>query len=493
MRRLNLMVCVGYLNSLTALTTFSYAVLFSSLAIYLTSGAGLSYAQSNSVVGLFLALNFILHVLSGCMGGRLLSNRMLYVVTLLFQIAGTYILSINNSQYILCGLTLFVIGCGFNSTSLNCLLTQQFEPDDSRRETAFYINYCAMNAGFFLGFLASGYFDLSQNYQKLYSLCNFFNLIAVVLVFFAWKHIPDKPLPLRQLQASTIFKKQLLGFLILILLAPLIYFGFSYANSANYLVLVLGFFMIGLIFYFGVMNKNPIEKGKIYAYLVLTLFSIVFWMLFFVGPMGVMHFLKANVDMQVLGAKMPPQWVMNLNAVFVIFGSPLMPYIWTILRNKGFVVSISEQFVLSLILIGMSFYALSIGIYYANDLGITSGSWVVLHFFTQALAELLLAPVGLAMIGRLAPPQLQGIMMGTWMMVSGIAATLSQHFSNSMNKSESINPLISNTNYYDTFNQLGLYAFIGAVILFVVSRKLEHWIKQPANNLTDIVEVEPQL
>ena len=46
---------IAYLHWLNAVTTFSFAILFSSLSLYLTKNIGLSQMQSNEVLGFFLA------------------------------------------------------------------------------------------------------------------------------------------------------------------------------------------------------------------------------------------------------------------------------------------------------------------------------------------------------------------------------------------------------------------------------------------------------
>ncbi|MCK1850943.1 MFS transporter, partial [Legionella pneumophila] len=64
---------------LNAITTFSFAILFSSLSLYLTKNIGLTQMQSNGIVGFFLASNFILHFVAGYIGDRFLSYRLLLV------------------------------------------------------------------------------------------------------------------------------------------------------------------------------------------------------------------------------------------------------------------------------------------------------------------------------------------------------------------------------------------------------------------------------
>ena len=110
--------------------------------------------------------------------------------------------------------------------------------------------------------------------------------------------------------------------------------------------------------------------------------------------------------------------------------------------------------------------------------------WIILHFVTQAFAELLIGPVGYAMIGRIAPAKLQGVLMGTWMMVSGVSASLSHYFSNAMVKAQATDPLLTNADYLNVFNQLGLWALTGGIFLYFISGKIRNLIddtKSPDN------------
>ena len=130
---------VVYLHWLNGITTFSFAILFSSLSLYLTKKIGLSQTQSNGIVGFFLASNFILHFIAGYIGDRLLSNRLLFAISILIQALGVVVLNCA-AQLVYLGLSLFLIGCGLGSTCINCLITQQFAShEDQLREKAFFI------------------------------------------------------------------------------------------------------------------------------------------------------------------------------------------------------------------------------------------------------------------------------------------------------------------------------------------------------------------
>ena len=463
---------IAYLHWLNGITTFSFAILFSSLSLYLTKRAGLTQLDSNGIVGFFFASNFILHFIAGCISDKLLSTRLLFTFSTVIQSIGIMVLNFMDSHIYL-GLSLFLIGCGLGSTCINCLLTQQFQTNENElREKAFFHNYSAMNIGFLCGFLMSGFIDISDRYEHLFEISSFINLIVVFCVFKSWPYLGENKVNVRaEIHSGS------MGLFFILLIIPVLLVGFYYSWLANSLILLAG--LIGL-FYIPILghsiHRRTIQR-KMYSFLFLTGSAIVFWMLYFVGPMGVSQFLKYNVNININAYYIPPQWLMNLNSIFVIVGSPLMIILFKRLRQNQNTLSISKQFMCSLIFIALSFLTLAVGIITSNSQGFTGIAWIVIHYLLQAIGELLIAPVGYAMIGTLVPEKSQGVMMGIWMMAPGISATLSNYFSNVMTQSESINPLISNEHYMNAFTQLCCYALLGALFLWVCSKMIERSIQ----------------
>jgi len=79
---------------------------------------------------------------------------------------------------------------------------------------------------------------------------------------------------------------------------------------------------------------------------------------------------------------------------------------------------------------GLGFLALPVGISLADDLGKVAFVWLFVSYVLQSVGELLISPIGYAMIGKLAPRQYQGIMMGSWMLVTGVPRCSPETFPN---------------------------------------------------------------
>ena len=58
------------------------------------------------------------------------------------------------------------------------------------------------------------------------------------------------------------------------------------------------------------------------AYLILALGSLVFWALYQLAPMGLVLFSEHNINLNVYGIQVAPQWIQNINTLVIVVGGP---------------------------------------------------------------------------------------------------------------------------------------------------------------------------
>ena len=214
-----------------------------------------------------------------------------------------------------------------------------------------------------------------------------------------------------------------------------------------------------------------------WAYLILTIGSLVFWMLYQMAPNGLQTFADSNVDMVVWGFTVAPQWIQNINTMVIVVGGPTMSALFVRLRSRGWQVDVPQQFALSLTLMGVGFLLLPAGISMADGRGLVGFGWLFWSFALQAVGELLISPVGYAMIGKLAPRQHQGVMMGAWMLVTGVASVFAGELSGRLPEPNGNTPLATNPAYAEQFLQLGLGSVAVGVVLAVLIPFLRRLIR----------------
>ncbi|MGL5302094.1 MAG: MFS transporter, partial [Aeromonas sp.] len=150
--------------------------------------------------------------------------------------------------------------------------------------------------------------------------------------------------------------------------------------------------------------------------------------------------------------------------------------LFTRLRGLGWNIDIPSQFAASLFFMGLGMLVLPLGIHLAGPDGLVAFKWIAISYVLQSLGELLISPIGYAMIGKLAPARLQGLMMGCWMMVTGVASVLAGYLSGAMPQNLGSTPAATNPGYSSIFALLGWGSLAGALVLLLLVPRLRQLI-----------------
>src|SRR5262245_5820459 len=460
--------------------TLGFAVLYSTLVLYATKHLHLGVKEATALMGVFGAFNYGLHLFGGYLGGRFLSNRKLFVGSMVLQVIGCACIATGTLPLFYVGLALFLTGSGFNVTCINMMLTQRFTPDDPRRETAFLWNYAGMNVGFFVGFSAAGYFQATQSYSSLFIFATLGNFVAIILAALTWKTLADRNTPLLDKTPKQFRLRQLAGIAILIALVPVVWFMLQQPGGTETIIKgICGAVALTLI-YLTVRHRDRRERRNMTAYLILTVGSLMFWSLYQMAPSGLTLFAVNNVNLMVGPVKIQPQWVQNINTVCIVLGGPIFAALFTRMRAHGWRIDIPRQFAASLLLMALAFFLLPLGIKLAGVDGKSAFMWLFLSYVLQSIGELLISPIGYAMIGKLAPAKYQGVMMGAWMLWTGLASLFAGDFSGLVPEPTGTTAIASNPEYAKLFGRLGWGSVVAGIALFVLIPKLRRLIQDAA-------------
>jgi POT family proton-dependent oligopeptide transporter len=466
-------------------STLGFAVLYSTLVLYATKHLQLPVKMATALMGVFGAFNYGLHLFGGYLGGRFLSNRNLFVGGMALQVIGCGCIAGGTLALFYLGLAFFLTGSGLNVTCINMMLTQRFTPEDPRREGAFLWNYAGMNVGFFVGFSVAGYFQATESYSSLFIFATVGNFVAIVLALISWKTLVDRNTPLLEAKSRQFRLRLLAGIGIVIGLIPIVWFMLQQHGSTELILKGICGAVALVLIYLTLRHPDRREKRNMTAYLILTLGSLMFWSLYQMAPSGLMLFAVHNVDLMVGSVEIQPQWIQNINTVCIFVGGPLLASLFVRMRAAGWRIDIPKQFATSLILMAVAFLILPLGIKLAGIDGKSAFVWLFLSYVLQSIGELLIMPIGYAMIGKLAPKQYQGVMMGSWMLVTGLASLFAGDFSGMIPEPSGTTAIATNPEYVKLFGALGagsLVVGVGLVVLIPFLRRL----------ITDKAEVTPE-
>ena len=447
--------------------TLGFAVLYSTLVLYATKHLQLPVKVATTLMGVFGAFNYGLHLFGGYLGGRFLSNRNLFVGGMALQVIGCGCIAVGTAAMFYIGLAFFLTGSGLNVTCINMMLTQRFTPEDPRREGAFLWNYAGMNVGFFVGFAVAGYFQGTQSYASLFIFATLGNFVAIVLAALSWKTLADRNTPLLEAKSKQFRLRLLAGIGILLGLIPVVWLMLQRPGMTETLIKGICAVVALTLIYLTIRHPDRRERRNMTAYLILTIGSLAFWSLYQMAPSGLQLFAVNNVNLMIGKMEIQPQWIQNINTVCIVVGGPLLASFFTRMRARGWRIDIPKQFATSLILMA--------GIKLAGVDGKSAFAWLFMSYVLQSVGELLISPIGYAMIGKLAPRQYQGVMMGSWMLVTGLASLFSGDFSGMIPEPSGTTAVATNPEYVKLFGALGagsLVVGIALVLLIPFLRKL---------------------
>jgi len=181
---------------------------------------------------------------------------------------------------------------------------------------------------------------------------------------------------------------------------------------------------------------TSVEWQRIVVILVLAFVAnVAFWTAFEQAGSSMNVFAAQSTDRTIWGLlsdPFPATWYQAVNPAAVLLFAPGFALLWPWLARRGWDPATPTKFAIGLWLLGLSFLAMVAGAMEARDGGLAGPHWLLITYVAITWGELCLSPVGLSMVTKLAPPQLQSLMMGLWYfsfsvanLLAGIVATYS--------------------------------------------------------------------
>ena len=185
------------------------------------------------------------------------------------------------------------------------------------------------------------------------------------------------------------------------------------------LVYVLFGLQIAAILFFAF--KPTADSKRIAAILVFFFAAEIFWAIFEQTGSTISLFADNLTRNEILGQSFPSSWWQSVNSIWVILLAPVFAFLWITLGPKQ--PSSPMKFVLGLLFVALSF-VLMVPAAKLTAEGKVGPLWLVGLFFLQTVGEMLLSPVGLSTMTKLAPQRLLGMVMGIWFLAAALGNKL---------------------------------------------------------------------
>ncbi|MDT8429362.1 MAG: peptide MFS transporter [Pseudomonadales bacterium] len=323
-------------------------------------------------------------------------------------------------------LALIIAGVGFLKANISTMVGDLYGFGDTRRDSGFTIFYMGINLGSFLASILCGYLGIVHGWKYGFGLAGV-GMLAGLMIFLRYQHWLEgrgEPPSLEKLKQKVLGRLNTehmcyLTGLGIIAVSMLLVMNAHLVHERY--VGLLGLIVLAGMVVYALFGCQGSERGRMFAALYFILAQIPFWALFEQAGSSLNLFTDRLVDRSMLGFSVPAPVFQALNAAFIVIFAPLLAWLWVVLARHKLNPSTPVKFALGVFLAGLGFLALVAGMKVSGEAGMTAVYFIFLIYWIHTLGELMLSPVGLSAVTKLAPARAVGMSMGAWFLYSGLS------------------------------------------------------------------------
>ncbi len=380
-----------------------------------------------------------------------------------------------NALYL--SLALIIAGVGFLKANISTIVGALYDFGDTRRDSGFTIFYMGINLGAFLASIFCGYLGIVHGWRYGFGLAGI-GMLFGLLIFIRYNSMLEgksEPPSTEKLRQTVVWfiNVEWLCYLSGVGIVGLSMFLVMNEELVGGILGPLGVLMFIFMVGYALISLKGVERSRMLAAMYFILAQIPFWALFEQAGSSLNLFTARLVDRVILGWSVPGPVFQSLNAGFIFLFAPLMAWLWIGLAKKNLNPSTPVKFSLGVAMAGLGFLVLVAGMKGSGTAALTPVLFIFLIYWIHTIGELMVSPVGLSVVTKLAPANMVGMTMGAWFLYSGISNFLAGIIARSTG-AETIGGQITNVSvakagYIEVYSQVGFIAIGIAVAMLIVS------------------------
>ena len=324
---------------------------------------------ASQIFGIYTGLAYFTPVLGGYVADKLFGQRATAVAGALLMAAGHFLMM--SESLLFFALLCLILGIGAFKPNVSTQVGSLYETGDTRRLRAYSIYYVGINIGAFLAPLVCGTLGVEAGWHYGFGAAGIGMLAGTAIYLHGLRWLP--PDELHRVRAARVEQKP-----------------FS-AEERRAVVALLCVFALVPFFWATYDQQSN---------------TLLLW---------VEDYTERLIDLGFWKGEIPTTWFLALNPLMIFVLTPILIKLWAVQSKLGRDMSTIAK-------LGFAFFCIAL----ANVLMVIAASglapdakaspwWLVGYFTIVTLGELHLAPVGLTLISRLAPPRVLSLMMGVWL------------------------------------------------------------------------------
>ncbi|MDC0088436.1 oligopeptide:H+ symporter [Porticoccaceae bacterium] len=382
-------------------------------------------------------------------------------------------------------LALIIAGVGFLKANISTIVGSLYGFGDARRDSGFTIFYMGINLGAFLSSIFCGYLGIVHGWKYGFGLAGI-GMLGGLLIFLScqsWLEGKAEP-PSADKLKEKVFLFINVEWLCYLVGAGIVAVSMLLVKNEELVGGILGpigiLMLVGLVGY-TLVRLHGDERSRMFAAIYFVLAQIPFWALFEQAGSSLNLFTARLVDREILGWSVPGPVFQSLNAGFIFIFAPLMAWLWVWLARRHLNPSTSVKFALGVAMAGLGFLLLVAGMQSSGEIGLTPVIFIFAIYWVHTMGELMVSPVGLSAVTKLAPARIVGMTMGAWFLYSGLSNFLAGMIARTTG-AETIGGQMTNVaaakaGYIEVYSQVGYIAIGIAVLMLLISPQINKMMR----------------
>ena len=454
---------------------FGFYLLSWVLVLYIKAEYQLPDTTAYTIFGVFTALCFLTPAIGGFLSDNVFGIRRAMIAGLFLEGLGLNLLAVGNKSTMPCALALIVVGVGFYKTTATHLLGRGYTKNDPRIDSGFTYFYMAINIGSVAAAGSVGFIQIYLGWKIAFLIAAFALYLGLIFYFIFKKYA--KPLDSAPGMKAISFKTWfyiVFGTIVVTYGCSLLLDHAAIAQYISYLCAVM------LLAYFGYQasKSTRVDALKILACIMLMIIMVIFQIFYLQAYTSMELFIKRCVVRNIMGFQIPVTTLLAFNPFWILVIAPFLAVLYkSVHKKRGQNITITTKFVTGLLLISLCFLLLKFSTLFPNANHKISPYWIVVSLFVYSFAELLIFALGVAMVTKISPKRYYGIMMGASFFAVSMGAILSSNLAGMTDIPKTLHiPSQILAIYGNAYFKMGLYGLVATLIAFLVAkyiRKIE--------------------
>lgn len=397
-------------------------------------------------------------------------------------------------------LAFIIAGVGYLKANISTIVGALYEFDDPRRDSGFSLFYMGINLGSLISSLTCGIIGIVWGWKYGFGLAGIGMLAGLLVFMWGQKFLDGKAEP----PNPELLKKSFLGPINVemacylagaLVIAVAMLLVMNAEVIPEWFVGSLGIAVfIGLVGY-AFIQLNGTERNRMFAAIYFVLAQIPFWALFEQAGSSLTLFTDRLVDKTMFGINVPTPVFQFLNAGYIVIFAPIFAWMWIALSKRNLEPSTPVKFAIGVFLAGLGFLSLVGGMGASGTTGLTAVYFIFLIYWVHTMGELMVSPVGLSAVTKMAPARVVGMTMGAWFLYSGLSNYLAGVIARTTG-AETIGGQITNVaaakaTYISVYSNVAYVAMGIGVVMLLISPIIKSWMKADVT-LVDSLDDELQ-